>query len=427
MQKNFIDANVLIMGGGVSGVGAKYALERRGAHCFLFDDSLYSTIPKIPYDYIVVSPSITKQHYIFDFAAENNIPIISEIELGYIFNEGKIVAVTGTNGKTTVTELITQILNNGGNNAVSCGNIGVSFALSAVQDGYDTAVVEVSSFQLENVTNFAPDVAIITNISPDHLDRHGSMENYGKLKLKISAYQNSNNYLVLSADDIPLWALEGFTTKAQVLFTSVKEKVRGAYLLGGNIYYFDELICPRDSLRLGGNHNVSNALCAICAAKLMGISTSAIVETLGTFEADAHRMKYVASVNSKAYYNDSKGTNIGATVCAAAAMPSSTCLILGGSDKGYEYDELFNKLPDSVKRVVAIGETANKITEAAKRQNFNNITCADSLLSAVEKAAEGDEECVLLSPASASFDMFKNYKDRGEQFEKIVLGFKDKA
>lgn len=425
MGINFKDASVLIMGSGISGCGAKFALESYGAKCFMFDDKLFATIPKVDFDYIVVSPSLPLTHKVFEFANSRNIPIIGEIELGFMFNKGQIIAITGTNGKTTVTELIGKMLNMANKKASICGNVGISFAQTAANGGYDYAVVEISSFQLETIVSFRPHIAIITNISPDHLDRHGTMASYANLKKRIAVNQTPNDYLILSQDDIKIEYLEKFCPQANVLYTSLRGKVPGAYMHKNNIYFYDELICSRSQIKLDGDHNVGNALSAICAAKLANVDNDSIIKVLGNFESDAHRIKLVSSVSGKEYYNDSKGTNIAATIKAAACMNGSTCLIAGGSYKGYEYDELFAGLPKNVTRIVAIGQTAKKIYEAGFRNKFYEITIENTLEKAVVSASWGDEINILLSPASASFDMFKNYEDRGEQFERIVKGLKN--
>lgn len=420
MTKRFRDSYVLVAGDGVSGRGAKAALEARGSKCFLYDDKTYNAFPARPIDFIVVSPGLAKDHKVFAFAEEIGIPIIGEIELGFILNEGKpIVAVTGTNGKTTTTELIGAMLNKKGKAAV-CGNIGKSFAEVAVSHDYDYAAVEVSSFQLETIDKFEPNIACITNISSDHLDRHKTMEAYIAAKLRIAENQTKDDFLILSQDDIPLFALKNFSPRAEVLYTSARGSVRGCYLYDDKIWFLDEYICRRDRVRIAGPHNLANALTAVCAAKLMGVENADIVDVLTSFETDAHRMKEVGRFRGKTYYDDSKGTNIGATLKAAAAMPSPTCLILGGSDKGYEFDELFENLPKQIASVVAVGATADKILRAAYRCGFYEAERAESLYDAVVRAASSEAENVLLSPATASFDTFRNYAERGDEFIRIV-------
>ncbi len=424
MENNYKDKNVLIIGDGISGNGAKNALEKFGAKCDIFDEKYGESFPEKNYDLIVISPSVALDHYIYDYAREKGIPLIGEIELGFRLFGGETVAVTGTNGKTTTVSLIGEILKRANRKVSVCGNIGVSFASCAAFDGSDTAVVEVSSFQLESIEKFKPHIACVLNISQDHLDRHKTMRRYADTKFRIAENQDENDFLILSQDDIPLLLLEGFFPKAKVLYTSLRGKVSGAYLSDNKIYFMNEYICDRDAIKLRGNHNVSNVLAAVCAAKLMNVENEAIVDVLTEFESDKHRLCYVDTVKGKYYYNDSKGTNIGATLKAAEYMPSDTCLILGGSDKGYEFDELFEKLPEQIRIVFAIGETARKIKDAAFRNKFYEVEFKESLEEAVRDTVGLNVKNVLLSPATASFDMFSSYKERGEKFEQLVKELK---
>ena len=424
MDKKFNNKKVLIAGKGISGQGAEAALKKFGAECKFTSD--LNNLSEFGAELIVVSPGIPTDNPIFTYAEENNISIFGEIELGYILNDKHIIAVTGTNGKTTVTGLIGEILKREGYKTEVCGNIGKSFAETAAMSEYDYAVLEVSSFQLETVVDFKPHIAVITNISQDHLNRHKTMRAYCDAKLKIAANQTQDDFLILSQDDIPLYALENFAPRSQVFFTSVCEKVYGAYILGDRIWFDGECICKTDRVRLEGEHNLKNVLSAVCAAKLMGIRNECIVAALTEFSSDLHRLRLVARIRGKNYYNDSKGTNIMASVRAAECMSGSTCMIVGGSDKGYEYDELFKSLPDCVVRVAAVGATAEKIARAASRSRFGNIKEFDDFTKAFEWAAGGDEENVLLSPASASFDMFSSYAERGETFERLVKNAAEK-
>ena len=417
MQNEWQGKKFWIAGSGVSGRGAYEALTNAGAQCAYWQDD---AVPSFAADAVIVSPGIDETQPVFAYAQAHDIPVWGELELGARMNDKPIVAVTGTNGKTTVTELIASMLRNAGYAAVACGNVGASFALAAQQGGYDYAVVEASSFQLETVRSFAPHVAVITNISPDHLNRHKTMQRYCAAKRNIAAYQTAEDYLILSQDDIPLYALEHFAPKAQTLYTSVRGKLRGAYVLDNNIWYCGEAVCETDRVRLEGEHNVKNALSAVCAVKALGIENAPITETLTSFTPDAHRLHLVARKKGKNYYNDSKGTNVAASLSATACMCGDTCMIVGGSDKGYEYDELFARLPACVVRMAAVGETAPKIAAAAARHGFTALTVFDDFVAAVAWASDGGEENVLLSPASASFDLFSSYIERGETFERLV-------
>lgn len=420
-MRDFAGKKILIAGRGISGEGAYEALIASGAECAFSDDA---EIPNFDPNLIVVSPGISVDRPIFGYAEGHNVPIIGEIELGYLLNDAPIVAVTGTNGKTTVTRLIGRMLAEAGLRAAVCGNIGQSFAAVAKKGGYDYAVVECSSFQLETVSELRPRVAVITNISPDHLDRHKTMKAYCDAKLNIALHQQSADILILSQDDIPLYALEGFVPKGNTMYTSVRGRVYGTYVVGDKIYFMGEEICRTDRIKTEGEHNIKNALSAICAAKVLGVQDSAIVSALTKFDLDAHRLHLVARIGGKNYYDDSKGTNIMASVRAAECMVGDTCMIVGGSDKGYEYDLLFRLLPPVVVRVAAVGATARKVYDAAHRCGFSEIKTFGDFTEAFNWAADGDEENVLLSPASASFDMFGSYAERGEFFERLVKNVK---
>ncbi len=424
MENEWKGKRILIAGQGVSGTGAFEALTHAGAVCAYYTDA--QAAEAFAPHMTVVSPGIAEDKPVFAFAAEHNVPVIGELELGALFNTKPVVAVTGTNGKTTVTQLIGQMLQNAGRRAAVCGNVGVSFAQAAQSGDYDVAVVEVSSFQLLSVRTFRPHVAVITNISPDHLDRHRTMQNYCAAKRKIAQNQTEDDFLILSQDDIPLYALEHFMPRAQTLYTSVRGRLRGAYLLGDGIYYRSERICDIDRVRLEGEHNLKNVLSAVCAVKVLGVENAPIVQTLTTFTPDAHRLQLVARIRGKSYYNDSKGTNIAASIAAAQAMCGDTCMIVGGSDKGYAYDELFLRLPAAVTRVAAVGQTAQKVKEAGERCGFIAVQTFDDFQKAFVWAADGPEENVLLSPASASFDMFSSYAERGETFERLVRNAAEK-
>ncbi len=423
MNTEFKNKRVLIAGKGVSGQGAYEALTAAGAVCAYAEDE--KEWGKFAAELIVVSPGIDCEQPVFTFAKQNSIPLMGEVEVGACLNGDKpIIAVTGTNGKTTVTRLIGEIITRSGRKPAVCGNVGSSFSLAASGGNYDCAVVEVSSFQLETIVSFRPHIAVITNITPDHLDRHKTMKSYCTAKLRIAENQTEKDYLVLSQDDIPLSALEGFAPKSFTLYTSANRKLIGAYTYNGGIYYNCERICDVDRVKIEGEHNIKNALSAVCAAKAFGIRNESIVDALTSFTTDSHRLRLVARIRGKNYYNDSKGTNIAASVCAARAMSGSTCMIVGGSDKGYEYDELFEALPKNIVRVAAVGQTALKVRKAALRAAFENVRTFNDFTAAFEWAASGNEENVLLSPASASFDMFSSYAERGEVFERLVRNVK---
>jgi len=262
---------------------------------------------------------------------------------------------------------------------------------------------------------------MITNISPDHLDRHGNMDVYAGAKKNIALNQLHSDYLLLSADDIPVELLADFSPKSAVQLVSTSQKTNGAYLDSDKLCYKGEDICAVEDVFVKGIHNISNALFCIATAKLLGVDNASIVKGLKEFKGEAHRIALCGQVAGKRFYNDSKGTNIGASLAATKSMEGTTALIVGGKDKGYDFEQLFLGLPISVEKVLAIGETADKLMQSAKKVGFSNIVKADNLESAIKTAFKTDGiKNVLLSPACSSFDSYKDYADRGREFERIV-------
>lgn len=410
---DFCGMRIMIAGEGVSGKGAREALTAAGAECFYASEGLR------PADLVVMSPGIPDSAPEAVYARERGIPVTGELEIGAKINTAPIYAVTGTNGKTTTVCLLNSILKKKYATAL-CGNVGASFAQAASRGGYDLAVVEASSFQLETIDTFRPRAAAILNIAPDHLDRYPTAQAYARAKLRIAENMAGDDLLILNADDIPLTYLEGFKPRCAVAYVSCRERVCGAYLAGDTLYLYDRPYCKRDRLKLNGDHNVSNALTALLMADFAGAEKETAVEVLGAFGGVEHRIEYVRSVSGRAFYNDSKGTNIAATVCACRTFGGSVCLIAGGSDKGLDYGELFEALPANIVRVVVTGETAEKMLAAAQRAGYKNTVEADSLETAVRIAARTECECVLLSPAAASFDRFTDYTARGRAFVQAV-------
>lgn len=413
---NCENKKVLVFGKGESGIGAYLLLKRQGAYVSICDEKDYLSKINTEYDFVVVSPGVSTSHPVFLSAKR----VIGEIELGGKYCAKPIVAVTGTNGKTTVTRMINAMLSY--KNSCACGNVGVSFCKSLLKN-YDIYIVETSSFQLETAPTFHPHIAVITNIAVDHIDRHKSMENYANIKLSIAKNQTKNDYLVMSFDDIDVKYLNGFYPNSNVYFFSTERKVKGAYVYNDYIYFCDEKICKTDRVKAQGKHNLSNALASICVAKLMNASNANIVSTLSSFQVDDHRLQYVDSVNGVDFYNDSKGTNVSATIKAMQSMYQPYALILGGSDKGYGFSELFcqQNLP---LKVFAIGVTANRINEDAKRSGYYSVEICKNLRDATIKAYKSGAKSVLLSPATASFDAFSSYIERGKAFCEYVKEIK---
>lgn len=421
MKNDFLGKKILILGKGISGLGACEILKRRGAYPVVCDKNDFDIALKDKYDLIVVSPSIPLNHEVFLYAKSTNTEIVGEIELGYRLTEKPIVAITGTNGKTTVTDMATHLLS-AKYSACACGNIGVSFSL-ATDDPYEIYVVETSSFQLETVVNFAPKVAVVTNLAPDHIDRHGSYNEYIKQKSNIAKNLTNNDYLILSYDDIAVDDLRYFDHNGKTVFVSIREKVNGAYCSGNKIFWYDEFICNVDRISLRYDHNVTNALFAIAVAKIFGIENSSIKKRLGEFVLRDHRLSIIDKICGVTFYNDSKATNVSACVSAMKSMVEPYCLILGGSDKGYDFDEIFINADMKMVAIVAVGETADKISATAKKYGFLVTICA-SLKSAVVAAYKTGAKSVLFSPACASFDMYNSYSERGNDFISAVRELK---
>jgi UDP-N-acetylmuramoylalanine--D-glutamate ligase len=321
--------------------------------------------------------------------------------------------------------MLTEVLNRGGLPAQACGNIGTPMIEYCHLSGDTVAVAEISSFQLETLQSIRPHIAMVLNITEDHLNRHYNMENYIFLKQKLLKNCAETEYVLLNYDD-PIVRSFGEKIKAQTLYFSVKERVSGAYYEGGDLYFGKEKILPVADLPVGGLHNVQNALAVIAAAKIMGIKTEHIVAALTDFKGIKHRVETVAVVDGVSYINDSKGTNVDATMKAVEAMKADTVLLLGGKNKGYDYGKLFSVLKDSkVVHTVLYGENRFALLKSAREYDFNNVTVCERFDFAVRvaslKAQSGQN--VLLSPASASFDEFTSYEERGDAFVEIVTNF----
>ncbi|MBE5732757.1 MAG: UDP-N-acetylmuramoyl-L-alanine--D-glutamate ligase [Clostridiales bacterium] len=421
MSNIFYDKNVLVAGSGVSGTGAKEALLKLGASVTIFCDG--DRIDNKHYDFIVLSPSFEKDHYLYEFAKNRNIRIFGEYELGCMLNLAPLIAVTGTNGKTTVVRMISDIFSQS-KKVVTCGNIGVSFSSCAVDSDYDVAITEVSSFQLEQTAYMHPKVAIITNITPDHLIRHKSMEEYARIKFSITTYQTSEDYLILPYE-AKLYDLSLLKTNAKVAYVSAKQKVDGAYVIDDKIYFYGEEIASIPNAGyLKMPHNIENALFAVATGKIFGISNADIVSGLAYFSPSSHRLELVNVINGVSFFDDSKSTNLDSTLKALACMQGSVALIMGGSEKGLLYDELFENL-DNVIKICVIGEISDVLINTAKRHNFFDIQKFENLETAVVDAFLNSPDNVLLSPGSASFGMFSSYIERGEKFKQIVMRIAD--
>ena len=373
-------------------------------------------------DGLILSPGIPIDHPLAVAFKRRGRAVLGESELASRYLRAPILAVTGTNGKTTTVSMLTEVLQKGGLSARACGNIGTPMIECVGMGEEEVAVAEISSFQLETLQSLRPHVGVVLNISEDHLNRHYNMENYIFLKSKLLKNMGETEFAVLNYDDETVRAFAE-KTKAQVLYFSVRERVNGAFYEDGYLYFGKEKILPVSDLPARGVHTIQNALAVIAAAKIMGIKTADIVESLTAFKGIKHRIEEVGKVNGVTYIDDSKGTNVDATMKAIECMQEETILLLGGKDKGYSYAKLFAKLPSSkVIHVVLYGENRFTLLATAREQGYTSVTLCEELTFAVQiaslKAKSG--QTVLLSPASASFDAFTSYEERGEKFVEVV-------
>lgn len=446
---NYKDKNVLVSGVAKSGIAAAELLKKLGAYVTIQDIKEREKLGELPerleslginlclgknpddiiekFDLIVLSPGVPCD-LPFVLKAENmNIPVISEIELAYTLCMCPIIGVTGTNGKTTTTSIIGQIFKNYRPETEIVGNIGVPFSEKVLKmNEKDYIVAELSSFQLEKINQFKPKISVILNITPDHLNRHKTLENYIKAKERIFENQNNKDYLILNYDDSICRNMQNKANCNIMFFSSKAILENGVYSDGKSIYLkfncYDEKIIDISELKILGVHNVENAMAAVAASICANIPVDVIRSTLKEFKAVEHRIEFVSSVNGVEYYNDSKGTNPDAAIKAINAMNKPIILIGGGYDKGSDFSEWIKAFNNKVKYLVVLGEVSNKIIETAKAYNFDNYIKVNSLKDAVDvcysKAEKGD--CVLLSPACASWDMFDSYEQRGNLFKDFV-------
>ena len=377
-------------------------------------------------DVLVLSPGIPIDHPISVAFKRMGKSIVGESELAARYMRCPIVAVTGTNGKTTTVTMLTQVLTQGGVSAKACGNIGIPMISCCEMAREEVAVAEISSFQLETLNSLNPHIAVILNVAEDHLNRHYNMENYLFLKGKILKNLTESEYAILNYDDAKVRAFAE-KTRAKVLYFSVKEKVPGAYYENGNLYFGKEKIVGLDELAIGGVHNVQNALASIAAAKLLGVKSVDIAAALKEFKGVKHRIEKIDEIDGVTYINDSKGTNVDATLKAIATVKGEVIVLLGGKDKGYDYKKLFVDLVQSnVVCAVLYGENRFELMAGASAVGFNKIMLCDNFEFAIKMAAMRavKGQTVLLSPASASFDEFTGYEERGDKFVEIIQEFK---
>jgi len=387
-------------------------------------DNVYEYLDKI--DVLVISPGVAISHEVAVSARKRGIRIIGEFELGLSSTNPTFVAITGTNGKTTTTYLIDSILEKSKKSYVVCGNIGEPICDKTLMlKNSEICLAEISSYQLETATKICPHIACVLNITPDHLKRHFTMENYVFLKKRIIQNQTSSEFAILNYDDE---IVKGFAedTNAKTIFVSTKGKVNGSYEEDGKLYYLGEYIIDRKDIPLECEYNTYNILYAIAVAKILGVENNIIVDALKNFKGVKHRNQLVAVKGGVYYVNDSKATNTASTISAIKGLKRPTILILGGSEKGEDYKELFENIKRSeVKGVIITGASRTNMLQSAVNCGYYDLTITRSFETAVKVAQrlaeEGDE--VLLSPACASFDFFTSFEERGDLFIKMVESF----
>ncbi len=452
---------ILVFGSGISGESAARLLLKSGAEVILYDGNekldpreiqkkiagtadhlesnmadwsrrLQIVLGEFPeqllghLDLTVMSPGVPTDLPVVEEMKKRHIPVWGEIELAYVCGKGDVLAITGTNGKTTTTALLGQIMERYRDSVFVVGNIGNPYTSVSLETREDSVIVaEMSSFQLETVHTFRPKVSAILNITPDHLNRHHTMKAYITAKERIAENQTPEDVCVLNYEDDVLREF-GQKTNARVLYFSSRRKLkRGVYLDEGRIVCdLGERteICSVGELQILGTHNYENAMAAVAMARAYGVPVDMIRQTLLEFSGVEHRIEFVAEKNGVAYYNDSKGTNPDAAIRGIQAMNRPTVLIGGGYDKDSSYEEWIRSFDGKVKKLVLLGATKEKIAATARRLGFTEIDMADSFEEAFEKCVEYAQpgDAVLLSPACASWGMFKNYEERGDKFKELV-------
>ncbi|TCO79308.1 UDP-N-acetylmuramoyl-L-alanine--D-glutamate ligase [Marinisporobacter balticus] len=440
---------VLVVGLGISGIPTVEALLKLGAKVTVNDKKNKEACEDIlkdldgrkiefilgkhpndlmPFDLIILSPGVPTDLPFIQKARDMNITIMGELELAYQLCSGKFIAITGTNGKTTTTALTGEIFKNAGKETYVVGNIGVaaiSKAQEASKDGI--MVTETSSFQLESTIDFKPKIAAVLNLTPDHLNRHKTMENYIDAKANIFKNQEDADVLILNADDEKTYALKEFAKADIVSFSRKKVLEKGAYVLDNQIVVKKEhkgyeIICRVDDIKMPGKHNLENALAAVAIAYWASIDKKVIADTLKMFMGVAHRIEFVDEIEGIRYINDSKGTNPDASIKAVEAMKTPIVLIAGGMDKGSNFEEFIHVFNGKVRHMVLIGETAQKIKKTAAENGFYACSIVENMEGAIaicsKIAKKGD--AVLLSPACASWDMYPSFEVRGRHFKECV-------
>jgi UDP-N-acetylmuramoylalanine--D-glutamate ligase len=374
------------------------------------------------YEYIVKNPGIPYSNPLVRGALERGIPVLTEVELAYLISEAPFIGITGTNGKTTTTTLIFEMLEKDGKRPLIAGNIGkVASEVAQKATEENIVVMELSSFQLMGIETFRPHISIITNLYEAHLDYHGTKEEYAKAKANITRNQTEDDYLILNGDQEELLELTKFSKAKKVLFSTKRVIEDGAYIKDGSVYFRGEKLIDTEEIALPGSHNLENILAAVAAVKLAGGENEAIRQVLKVFAGVKHRTQYVGEVNGRKFYNDSKATNTLATKAALSAFQNPIILLAGGLDRGNGFDDLIPYLKN-VKAVITFGQTAGKISETARKAGIKTIVHAENVSDAVPKAYQLSEkgDTILLSPACASWDQYKTFEQRGDIFIEAV-------
>lgn len=445
------DKRVLVVGAGKSGLAVARFLSGKGSVVTLTDtrelEKFGSQLDKLAeagvslclggypgeigiFDLVVMSPGVPLNIPVVTGAGEAGIPVIGELELAYRFSRAPIIAITGTNGKTTTTTLVGEIFRDAGYRVLVAGNIGIPLVEEVEAYGpKDIIVAEVSSFQLETVDQFRPKVGIILNLTPDHLDRHGDMEGYAAAKGNISKNQRKGDFLVLNFDDNLTREMRGQGQGSVIFFSRRHTLEEGVFVHNHNIKAIHAGVARQvmgtGDLKIPGSHNIENALAAVAAGLVMGVPETSMAATLGRFTGVAHRLEFVAEIDGVRYINDSKGTNPDASIKAVEAYQDPLVIIAGGKNKDNDFSQFTSVAAEKARAMVVLGQCADEMAGAAERAGIKNILRAQSLRDAVllARSAARPGDVVLLSPACASWDMFNNFEERGDLFKEIVREF----